>query len=80
MSTETAFGPRLKQLREEKGLTLQGLAGLAGMHLQGVYKLEAGEREPSWATVRALAKALGVRCTAFEDGPEPSKKGRAKGK
>jgi hypothetical protein len=36
------------------------------MHRFGVAKLERGEREPAWATVRALVKALGVSCSAFE--------------
>jgi transcriptional regulator with XRE-family HTH domain len=40
------------------------------MHKLGVAKLEQGLREPTWATVQALAKALGVTVLAFvvEDG------------
>jgi transcriptional regulator with XRE-family HTH domain len=75
MSTATTFGARLKALREAEGLTLQELADKAGMHLQGVYKLEAGERSPSWDSVQALARALGVSCEAFQDeAPAPAKK------
>jgi transcriptional regulator with XRE-family HTH domain len=62
----SAFGVRLRQLREAAGLSQEALAERAGLHRFGVAKLERGEREPSWATVRALAKALGVNCLAFE--------------
>jgi hypothetical protein len=44
------------------------------MHRQGIAKLEAGEREPAWATVRTLAKALAVNCLAFEVEDEPAVK------
>jgi transcriptional regulator with XRE-family HTH domain len=80
---EQTFGQRLKQLREEAGLTQPQLAERAGMNRFGVAKLEQGQREPSWDTVQRLAKALGVGCSAFEgtvsaeDEPAPpSKRGR----
>jgi transcriptional regulator with XRE-family HTH domain len=51
----------------------------AEMHKLTVAKLEQGIREPSWATVIALAEALGVDCRAFLEPagelPEP-KRGR----
>src|SRR3954470_14387477 len=67
VAEDNAFGNRLKRLRETAGLTQAQLAERAGMHRFGVAKLERGERQPSWATVQTLARALGVRCTAFED-------------
>jgi len=60
------FGARLKELREQAGLTQQELAAAAGMHRFGIAKLEQGLREPSWATVRALCMALGLSCEAFQ--------------
>lgn len=66
------FGARLKQLREQAGLTQVELAKKAGLHQFGVAKLERGERQPTWATVQALCKALGVSCTAFEDTAPPA--------
>jgi transcriptional regulator with XRE-family HTH domain len=66
MNTESSFARRLRELRETVGLTQHQLAERAGMHRQGIAKLENGEREPTWATVRTLAKALGVTCMAFE--------------
>lgn len=59
------FGARLKELREASNLSQQQLADAAGMNVFGVAKLEQGKREPSWATVQALAAALGVDCTVF---------------
>jgi transcriptional regulator with XRE-family HTH domain len=71
MVAEETFGARLRRLREEAGLTQQELAERAGMHRFGVAKLERDERQPSWATVQALARALGVNCLAFEGTAEP---------
>jgi len=88
------FGQTLKKLREAAGLTQAQLAAKADLHMFGVAKLEQGLREPTWATVRALARALGVTCQAFEtdaadppaDEPSPARgrprkaEGRGKGK
>lgn len=61
------FADRLRELRTAAGLSQAQLAERAGLHLHGLTKLEHGDREPSWATVKALADALGVDCTAFAD-------------
>lgn len=74
---EETFGARLKKLRIEAGLTQQALADMTGMHRFGVAKLERDEYGPSWATVQALAKALGISCTAFEGTVEPSEESKA---
>ncbi len=72
----STFAARLKELRKAAGLSQAELAELAGMHRFGVAKLEQGIREPSWATVQALAAALGVKCEAFEGTEKPAKKGK----
>ena len=36
----------------------------------GIRDLEQGRRKPSWETVLALVKALGVDCAAFTTEPE----------
>jgi transcriptional regulator with XRE-family HTH domain len=59
------FAGKLRSLRTAAGMTQQALADAAGLNKHAVVKLEAGNREPSWATVRALARALGVEVTAF---------------
>jgi transcriptional regulator with XRE-family HTH domain len=70
-NADARFAKRLKELREKAGLTQHQLGDRAGMHKLTVAKLEQGIREPSWATVQALADALSVGCDAFRDEPGP---------
>jgi transcriptional regulator with XRE-family HTH domain len=74
------FAGRLRELREEAGLTQEQLAAKAGMHKLGIAKLERGERGPSWSTVVALCEALGVPCQAFLEAPKTSQKPRRRGR
>jgi len=73
--SEHGFAGRLKELREQSGLSQAELAEAAGMNAFGVAKLEQGVREPLWATVQALARALGVEVGEFvvADDPPPAK-------
>ncbi len=74
--SETAFGRRLRALREEQGLTQSALGEAVGMLQSAVARLEAGEREPGWPTVLKLAEALGVEPNDFvEEKPKPRKPG-----
>lgn len=61
------LGQRLRELREEKGLSRKQLADAAGLSERGIIKWELGEREPGWFNLQALCAALGVDCTAFVD-------------
>lgn len=65
----TGFGLRLKELREAAGLSQQELADRIGFHKLSVAKIEQGIREPTWASVLALANALGVTSDAFAKEP-----------
>jgi transcriptional regulator with XRE-family HTH domain len=74
------FGERLRQLREERGLTREGLASASGVPLGTIHGYEIGRRLPALAATLKLGKALGVDCTAFADcedlageEPEPEK-------
>jgi transcriptional regulator with XRE-family HTH domain len=60
------FGERLRQLRKGADLTQQQLADAAGLALSAVAKLEQGKGDPTWNTVRVLAKALGVSVAEFD--------------
>lgn len=67
------FGARLRELRKNAGLTQQKLANKAGISLSTLTSLEQGrEGEPTWKTVRLLAKALGVSVAEFETPDEPT--------
>ncbi len=61
------FAARLKEIREEKGVSQYALAKSSGLSKQAISQLELGLREPNWQTVQLLALALGVDCTAFKD-------------
>lgn len=51
---------RIKELRESKGLTLEGLAEQTGLSTSYVQRLENGERNLAVKHFDAFAKALGV--------------------
>lgn len=63
----SAFGRRLRALRDAAGMTQQELADAAGIHIITVSKLERGKIDPSWTVVLAVATALGVRPNDFEE-------------
>ena len=65
MDEASWFGARLRELREQAGLTQQQLADKCGVKWEAVSRWERGTREPGWSNVVALAEALGVECTAF---------------
>ena len=76
------FKDRLREIRAAKGWTQAELAERAGMTREGVAQLETGRREPAWASVVALAAALGVRCDEFlqPPGPSPTPAARPRGR
>jgi transcriptional regulator with XRE-family HTH domain len=74
------FGLRLKELRIAAGMSQKELAEAAGVAQSTIAQLEQGRYEPSFATVLALAEALGRDCRAFAESPatdvKPSGRGR----
>jgi ribosome-binding protein aMBF1 (putative translation factor) len=46
--------------RIDQGLSQTGLARLLGMHQPAIARLEAGDHEPSLATLSRLARVLGI--------------------
>ena len=56
---------RLRAWREHKGLTLQALADAAGLSKPYVSQIEGGKRTGTVATLKKLAKALGVPMAAL---------------
>jgi transcriptional regulator with XRE-family HTH domain len=63
------FAGRLRELREQAGLTQQQLAEKAGMAWRTITHLEGGDRKPTWETVLTLAGVLGVDCGEFAKEP-----------
>jgi transcriptional regulator with XRE-family HTH domain len=62
-----AFGRRVRQLREAKGLTQMKAAAAAGVTVTTVMRMEAGRIAPRIDTVMAVASALGGRIELVED-------------
>ena len=60
------FAHRLSTLRVQAGFSVQQLAAAAGMTRQALHRLERGDRQPSWESVRRLTKALGVSLAMFD--------------
>lgn len=56
----TRPGQALKAFRKKRGLTQAALGRKIGVTREYVAMLEGGVRDPSLATLRRLAKALGV--------------------
>jgi putative transcriptional regulator len=67
-----SFGQRLKELRTKAGMSQATLAENTGFDQKAISLWERGDRDPSWTAVKALARALGVSCEVFDDGPESS--------
>ncbi len=60
MKTAATFGARVRQLREQAGLSAYALAAAAEMAPINLSRIERGDHAPSWAAARRLAAALGV--------------------
>lgn len=64
-STVTSIGEILRATREQRGLTLEQAAELAGLSKSHLSRLESSERQPSVAALLALASAFGVTVGAL---------------
>jgi transcriptional regulator with XRE-family HTH domain len=54
------LGKAIRQLRKQHEMTQEGLAHAAGSTTATISAIERGVSNPSWATVEAIAGALGV--------------------
>ena len=59
------LGARIRTLREAKGWNQERFAAEAGIDRSYAHGLERGVRNITYLTLRRLAKALGVKMTAF---------------
>lgn len=55
-----SFGKKLKQLREERGMTTREFAYTADIAYSQVWTLESGKGDPTLTTLIAIARALQI--------------------
>lgn len=58
-------GGRLRELREERKISMRGLALKSGLSANALSMIERGKASPSVSTLYKLADAMGVDITAF---------------
>jgi transcriptional regulator with XRE-family HTH domain len=73
-STDPAndLGERLRDLRRRHGITLREVAAAAGVSESFVSQVERGVANPSMASLRRMAEALGESVASMFVGSEPS--------
>jgi transcriptional regulator with XRE-family HTH domain len=59
--TRNSMGPRIRELRIERGLTLDELAKAAGISASHLSRLERGQTAPSFKVAADIAERIGVR-------------------
>jgi transcriptional regulator with XRE-family HTH domain len=57
---QRGLGIAIQLTREKKRMTQEAVAGRAGIAVPTLSHIEAGHANPTWATVRDIATALGV--------------------
>lgn len=63
--TLIALGSRIRQLREQRSMTIESLAEAAGLSVRGITYLEHGSRDPRYTTLLAVAAGLDVDAAAL---------------
>lgn len=68
--TQTIIGPRMRELRKAKGMTLKQLAEVSGLSVGYLSQLERQDADPSVRALNMIGKALGVGINWFFPDPE----------
>jgi len=59
-TTDQTLARALRQLRRYRGSTQEDLAHSAGITVTALARIERGETDPHWMTVRHVVSALGI--------------------
>lgn len=65
MSILKKFGHRLKEIRNNKNLSQEKLASIAGLHRTYISDIERGNKNVSLQNIEKLSKALRVKVSDF---------------
>jgi transcriptional regulator with XRE-family HTH domain len=57
---DAALAEVLRELRESQGTSQEAVAHAAGIAVNSLRRIEYGQSNPTWTTVRAVAAALDV--------------------
>ncbi len=58
--TDPALARVVRRCRDQSGLSQEAVARDSGLTVGAFARIERGEANPSWTTVRSIAAALGV--------------------
>lgn len=59
-SPQQAFGQRIRELRQAKGMTQEDLADRCGLFRTYMSRIETGKANPTLTMIHALADSIGV--------------------
>lgn len=74
MAKKGFFARRLKELRNQAGLSQPELAERCGLAVSTIRQFEYELREPNYGSLVKLAQGLGVSLSAFDQPPEKPKR------
>lgn len=60
-----ALGEVVCQLRDQRGMSVDELAGITGVEREDISAVEAGRLDPAYDVLVALATGLGVRASTL---------------
>ena len=66
-----SLGPNIRRQRKLRGLTLKQLSEKTGLSVSFLSEMERGLAQPSMASLRKVAQALGTSLLTFEEGHLP---------
>lgn len=64
-SLRAKFAYRLRELRQDRGISQEALADLCGLHRTYIGSVERGERNISIDNIARIAESLGVPASRF---------------
>ncbi len=67
ISPQKAFGNRIRELRQAKGMTQEDLADRCGLFRTYMSRIETGKANPTLTMIHALADSIGVPVQALFD-------------
>lgn len=75
---DPALGRFLRRRREEQGLSQEAAAFHAGITTGTLARIELGQSDPAWSTVRAISGALELTLGELAQGVEAEEKAAAR--